>query len=113
MPHPQQVTSNSRADVNQRSSSEGSHQISNHSNRHSDQCQPIGNSELPIDQQDPSNSNTGQQNIPEAVHQITPENTGHRMIIRAKKGIFKSKIYNATMENEEPFTYHQAIQCEK
>ena len=35
------------------------------------------------------------------------------MITRAKKGIFKPKIYNATIENEEPCTYHQAIQCEK
>ena len=45
--------------------------------------------------------------------QTNPANSGHHMVTRSKSGIFKPKIYNAELSNEEPVTYYQAMQNEK
>lgn len=40
-------------------------------------------------------------------------NTGHHMMTRAKSGIFKPKVFNVTIGNTEPVSYHQSVQDKK
>lgn len=108
-PGSHQDISDSEARDDQRSESDSPHQDANHSRSMSKSSQPIDGSEPPIDQQEASTSNTTEP----TTQQIIPENTGHHIITRAKGGIFKQKIYNTVVENDEPSTYYHAIQNEK